>query len=155
MKLKDDAISLDTKLANQFQSLISSGWKSQALYVAAELGIADHLASGPHHSAEIAEVLGADQQCLQRLLWALSALGVCAERENGNFELTDLGALLQASSPQSLRASTLWWGRYLWPCGAISCTASGRAKALASIYSEQRNSSTSRTIQVPLPSSIG
>jgi hypothetical protein len=114
MELRDEAISVDAKLANQFQSLMTSSWKSQALYVAAELGIADLLASAPRHGAEMAEALGADQQCLQRLLWALSALGICAEREDGNFELTDLGALLQDSSPHSLRATTLWWGRNLW-----------------------------------------
>jgi Dimerisation domain len=111
MELRDEAISVDAKLANQFQSLMSSSWKSQALYVAAELGIADLLASAPRHSAEMAKALGADQQCLQRLLWALSALGICAEREDGNFELTDLGALLQDSSPYSLRARASPWDK--------------------------------------------
>ena len=155
MELRDEAISVDAKLANQFQSLMTSSWKSQALYVAAELGIADLLASAPRHGAEMAEALGADQQCLQRLLWALSALGICAEREDGNFELTDPDALRRTLLLIPCARLHCGGGAICGPCGATFCTASGRAKARARISLGQRDFSTSRTIRPRLPSSIG
>jgi hypothetical protein len=103
------------ELTERFQSILTGSWKTQALYVAAELKIADLLATGARTSAELAAAAGADAPSLHRLLRALSALGLCEEREDGRFALTPLGALLQEGSPHSLRAWTLWWGHHLWP----------------------------------------
>jgi SAM-dependent methyltransferase len=102
-------------LIERFQSILTGSWKAQALYAAAELRIADFLAAGPRTSADLAASAGAHPQSLHRLLRALSALDLCAERTDGSFELTSLGALLQEQSPHSLRAWTVWWGHYLWP----------------------------------------
>jgi SAM-dependent methyltransferase len=103
------------ELADQFQSVLTASWKTQALCVAAELRLADLLADGPRTSTQLASSTGAEPRALHRLLRALSAIDVCVEREDGRFELRPLGTMLQEESPHSLRAWTMWWGRYLWP----------------------------------------
>ena len=55
-------------------------WVSQAVYVAAKLGIADLLADSPKSCEEIAGATGADCDSLFRLLRALASLGVVANR---------------------------------------------------------------------------
>lgn len=102
-------------LSAEFQAILTGSWKAQALYVAAELRLADHLAAGPQESAALAAATGADAPSLHRLLRALATLGLCVEQDDGRFALTPLGALLQEDSPSSLRATTLWWGKHLWP----------------------------------------
>jgi hypothetical protein len=102
-------------LSERFQSILTGSWKAQALYVAAELRLADLLATGPQESAALAAAAQVHQPSLHRLLRALATLGLCVEQEDSRFALTPLGTLLQESSPTSLRATTLWWGKHLWP----------------------------------------
>ena len=98
--------------------LIAGGWTTQALHVAARLGIADRLADGPRSAAALADALGAHAESLHRLLRALTALGVTAEPERGVFALTPLGAHLRADAPGSVRSWALFWGGSLWPIWA-------------------------------------
>jgi SAM-dependent methyltransferase len=88
---------------------------SQAVSVAAELRIADLLASGLSKVDELALATGAHPPSLHRLLRALASVEVCAEREDGSFSLSPMGALLCADAPNSLRSWILWCGRYQWP----------------------------------------
>ena len=94
--------------------LIEAKWTTQALGVAAELGIADHLALGTHDVAGLAAATGCQQASLHRLMRALAGLGVCTEREDGAFELARLGRLLCAEAKPSLRAWAVWSARYHW-----------------------------------------
>jgi len=88
---------------------------TQALYVAARLGLADLLHDGPWGSDELARATGADAGALRRLLRALVSLGVLAEDADGRFVLTELGALLRSDVPGSLRAAAVFWGdERLW-----------------------------------------
>jgi orsellinic acid C2-O-methyltransferase len=103
------------ELAERFQSILTGSWKTQVLYVAAELRLAELLAAGPRSSADLASSVGAHPQSMHRLLRALSALELCVEHGDGSFALTPLGTLLQEDSPNSLRAWTMWWGHHLWP----------------------------------------
>ena len=105
----------DVELTEQFHSILTGSWKTQALYVAAELRLADLLADGPRTSAQLASSSGADPGALHRLMQALSTIEICAERDDGRFELRPLGTMLLEESPRTLRAWTIWWGRYLWP----------------------------------------
>lgn len=82
----------------------------QVLYVAAELGVADHLADGPKRSAELAQALGAHAPSLQRLLRALASLDLLAEHDDDSFGLTPVGELLRSDVPGSLRAAALYFG---------------------------------------------
>lgn len=76
---------------------------SRAVYLAAELGIADLLAAGPRTAAELAEATQADEAALYRVLRLLAALGVLTEPEPRSFGLTVLGDRLRSDVPASMR----------------------------------------------------
>ena len=84
-------------------------WASQAVYVAAKLGIADLLADGPKCSEEIARASGANENAICRLLRALASLGVLAH-EHHLFHLTEMGMPLRSGVPGSLRSMLLTLG---------------------------------------------
>lgn len=76
---------------------------SQAIHVAAKLGVADVLADGAKSIRHIAQETQTHPQFLYRLLRALASMGIFAETETGNFELTPRAALLQSRVPGSLK----------------------------------------------------
>ena len=92
----------------------------QALHVAAELAIADHLSNGPRTVEQLAHATGAERSSLYRLLRMLAGLDVVGEETDGRFALTALGATLTSEGPGSVRdwalfvgAPEMWevWGR--------------------------------------------
>jgi hypothetical protein len=83
---------------------------SAALYVVAELKIADLLAEGPQRSADLAAATGTHGAPLERVLRALASRGVFAEDEAGRFRLTPTAELLRSDVPHSVRAVALSWG---------------------------------------------
>lgn len=83
-------------------------WVSQCVYVAAVLGVADHLEGGPMPSEALASRTGTHAPTLYRLLRALASVGVLAEDSEG-FSLTPVGALLK-SGPTGLRAMAIHLG---------------------------------------------
>jgi hypothetical protein len=78
-------------------------WVAQALYVAARLGIADHLNAGPKTADELAAATGAQPRELYRVLRALASVGVFAEGEDGRFRMTRLSDGLRSDVPKSAR----------------------------------------------------
>jgi O-methyltransferase domain/Dimerisation domain len=94
--------------------LASAHYVSQALYVAAHLGIADHLADGPQTHETLAAQTATHAPSLRRVLRLLASAGVFAERADGRFELTPIGAALR-SGPGSFRATArLFGGPMVW-----------------------------------------
>jgi len=83
-------------------NLTAGKWVSQAIAVAAELGIADLLKDGPRTAADIARTANASEDGVYRLLRALGSVGLFAETGNRRFRLTPLGRLLCIDSPQAL-----------------------------------------------------
>src|SRR5260370_38061407 len=67
---------------------------SQAIYAAAALGVADHLAVGALSAAELAAAVNADTDGLRRLMRALSSEGVFTEFEGGRFCLAPASRVL-------------------------------------------------------------
>jgi len=88
--------------------------QSQAIYVAAKLGLADLLQAGPKNITDLAQATGTNQPALYRLLRALTSIGVFAENGDGNFELTPLSAALLNDIPMSLRHYVLLMGDPTW-----------------------------------------
>jgi SAM-dependent methyltransferase len=78
-----------------------------ALRIAAERGIADHLAEGPKTVAALAEKAGLPAESLQRLLRGLSAFGVFEESADGMFSQTELSACMRRGAIPSLREMIL------------------------------------------------
>ncbi len=66
---------------------------SQAIAVAAELGIADLLKDGAKSAADIARAANASEDGVYRLLRALGSVGLFAETGKRRFRLTPLGKL--------------------------------------------------------------
>jgi len=95
--------------------IVSGSWKTQAVYVAARLGIADRLHDSPRSAAELASEIGAHGPSLERLLRALAAIAIVRLRTDGTFELTPSGSLLREEAPDSLRAWVIHWGGTCWP----------------------------------------
>jgi hypothetical protein len=97
----------DPSLADQMARMITGYWTSQAIYVAARLGIADLLVDGPRTADELARATGTHARSLYRLLRALASLGVFAEDTERRFSLTPLAEPLRADAPGSQRATVL------------------------------------------------
>lgn len=82
----------------------------QALYVAADLGLADLLARGPKTAEELAESTKADATSLNRLLRMLTGPGVFELEADGTFALTALGSTLKSEGADSVRDWALFVG---------------------------------------------
>src|SRR5262249_37449307 len=88
---------------------------TQAIYVAAQLGISDILSEGPLATTEIAKRAGADPEAVYRLLRVLSGYSVFAEMEDGRFRLTPMASALRDDAPDSMRGMALLMGQpLLW-----------------------------------------
>jgi hypothetical protein len=101
--------------AGDLQGLIKAYQISQAIHVAAVLGVADHMAAGPRASDEIAAAVDAHPRTLYRLLRALAAAGVFHEHEHRRFSLTPMGECLRSDAEESVRPSAIYLGQaYRW-----------------------------------------
>lgn len=83
---------------------------SQAIYVAAKLGIADLLNDEPMSAEELAQETETDARSLYRVLRALASAGIFSEVEERRFALTPLAEVLRSDAQGSLRASAIFMG---------------------------------------------
>lgn len=90
--------------------MLTGCWISQALSVAATLGLADLLQEGPQSCETLAEATQTHAGALYRVLRALASVGVFAEDEAGRFRLTPLADLLRTDAPGSLCAFAIMLG---------------------------------------------
>jgi hypothetical protein len=90
--------------------LISGYWVSQAIYVAAKLGLADLVRHSPRTVDELAGETSTHAPALYRLLRALASVGVFAETHDGRFAQTPLSAGLQSGVLGSKRALAIMMG---------------------------------------------
>jgi hypothetical protein len=111
----DTVLSDDSALSREpLLRLIDSYRQSQALHVAATLGIADLLEDGPRSVDDLAEATDTDPSALYRLLRALASVGVFAETD-GAFSLTPPATYLRSGAPGSIRAWAIHIGQpYFW-----------------------------------------
>jgi SAM-dependent methyltransferase len=96
--------------AHELLRLLDGYRAVQALYAAAELGLADHLAPGARDADQLARAVGANPESLRRLLRALASLGVVVENAGGDFALAAAGEPLRSNVPGSLRAAVIYYG---------------------------------------------
>ena len=94
----------------ELMQLINGYRVSQALHVAATLGVADQLKDGPKSHDALAQACGVHPTSLYRLLRALAAVGVFHETGNKEFSLTPLGVCLTSDAPRSPRNYARWIG---------------------------------------------
>ncbi|WP_235885285.1 acetylserotonin O-methyltransferase [Bradyrhizobium frederickii] len=106
---------MTTNAFSDLMRLINGYQISQAIHVAARLGIADHLSHGPLSSNELARLSESHPRTLYRLLRALASAGVFHEAENRTFSLTPMGECLRSDSPTPLDGWAAYVGRpYAW-----------------------------------------
>jgi ubiquinone/menaquinone biosynthesis C-methylase UbiE len=85
----------ETPIEESFLQMFSGYWVSQAIYVAAKLGIADLLAERQMSHEELAASTGSTHPAsLYRLLRALSGIGIFVEGDDAKFSLTPLATPL-------------------------------------------------------------
>lgn len=122
--------------AERLFQMITGFAVSQAIYVAARLGIADLLKDGPKGTAELAKSAGADDGALYRLLRFLASQGIFAECDNDRFKLTPLGECLQTGASGSMRTWAIFWGEeWVWrPWGELLYSVRNGLPAVDRIY---------------------
>jgi hypothetical protein len=83
---------------------------TQALYVAAKLGIADLLSAKPLPVSELAARTETHERSLYRVLRSLASVGVFEETDPQVFALTPLAEPLRSDAPNSMRGGLIFMG---------------------------------------------
>jgi ubiquinone/menaquinone biosynthesis C-methylase UbiE len=94
----------------QISRMLTGYWISQALYVAAKLGLADLLKDGPRNADDLASATQSQPRALYRLLRGLASVGAFAEDDHHRFSLTPLGNCLRSDVPGSQRSLAIMTG---------------------------------------------
>ena len=103
------------KPAEDLRRLLLSYRISQAIHVAAVLGLSDRLADGPQSATELARSTGSHARSLYRLLRALATVGVYEELDGERFRNTPLSEALRPDAPASIAGHAAFIGRpYHW-----------------------------------------
>ncbi len=106
----------------QILQLATSRFLAKPLYVAAQLGVADLLASGPQTVEELARRTETHAPSLYRVLRCLASVGIFRETDGRAFELTPAAQMILRGDG-SLRPMVLWlgdprvdhvWESFLW-----------------------------------------
>jgi len=96
--------------ATRLLQLMTGAWRTQAIAVAAELRLADHIAGQPEATVEqLASATATDPDSLARLVRYLAGLGI-VERSHASVRLTELGELLRTDVSPSLHALAVLYG---------------------------------------------
>ena len=100
-------IAPDVAATEQMLQMMSGLWVSRGIYVAAKLGISDHLKSGPKTAEQLAGLTEANADALYRILRMLSGVGIYKEGSDRTFSLTPMAATLISDAPGSLRPGAI------------------------------------------------
>jgi len=91
------------ELSFKMYELISGYWIACCIYTAAKLDIADKLLNGPLTLEELTNATSSHEKSLNRLMRALTSVGIFEEKENGQYALNDFGATLCTDVPGSVK----------------------------------------------------
>ena len=98
--------------------IASGAMLTQAIGVAAKLGIADLIKDGGTNVDELAKATGADARSLFRVLRSLASVGVFRESAPRTFENTPMSVLLRSETPDSLKNFAIFmaepWHYNVW-----------------------------------------
>ena len=105
--MSDKSSELFPSELGQISHLIYGYMTSQAIAVAAKLGIADLLKEEARTAEELASATKAHAPSLVRLLRMLTSVGVFAEDADGRFRNTPLSEFLRDDNPRSARGQAV------------------------------------------------
>jgi hypothetical protein len=91
--------------------LVNGYQVTQAIHVAAALGIADLLREGPRDNDALARDTDSHAPSLHRVLRALAAVGVLHEGDDGRFALTAIGECLRSDAAEPVGGWAAFVGR--------------------------------------------
>ena len=83
---------------------------SQALFVAAKLGIADIMSDGSNTADELAKATGVNSRSIYYLMRMLISVGVFSREDNDKFQLNPMGKHLLTGTSDSLRGTVMAMG---------------------------------------------
>ena len=95
----------------ELRSMIDAPLTTQAIYVAAKLGIADLLKDGPRGTEELASAVSVNSHNLYRVLRTLASVGIFSQTKDNLFELTPQAEYLRSDVPGSLCSWALLAGQ--------------------------------------------
>jgi hypothetical protein len=104
-------VSREERPADPLRRLVDGFQVTQAIHVAATLGIPDLLAAGPRTSEDLAAATGSDERSLYRLLRALASIGIFHEEDGRRFASTPLAARLQKDASETMYGWAAFIGR--------------------------------------------
>jgi len=99
------------RAALELHRLLNGFQITQAIYVAAVLGLADQITAHPRPAAEIAVAVNAHPGALYRLLRALAALDIFREHDDRCFSMTAMGDCLRTESLHPVRPHAIFIGQ--------------------------------------------
>ena len=114
-KMRDDERMHHEQAAADLLRMIDAFKISQAIHVAAVLGVADRISAGVCGTDDIADAVGADRGAMYRLLRALAAIGVLREDGHRRFLLTPMGECLCSGADLPVGQHAILMGQpYYW-----------------------------------------
>jgi SAM-dependent methyltransferase len=118
--------------------MMLGAWLTQAIYVAAELGIADVLGNGPATAKELSSAVKAKEENLSRVMRALCSAEIFNNDRQGKYTLAPIGELLRSDIPDSKRAYARIAGAELYTSweGLLKSVRTGR-QAFHSRYGKE------------------
>src|SRR3954469_5632053 len=120
----------------QVIQMATAYWVSRAVYVAAQLGIADLLKDGARDAEDLAGATDTYAPALRRVLRSLASVGLFRTDQHGRFSLTPLGATLQSDAPGAARSTVIalsggwWWSAWGEALHSVRTGETGVQKAL-------------------------
>jgi hypothetical protein len=93
----------DFTKAQSMIELFNSYIPTRVIYVAAKLGLADHIGDDGALAQDLAAELNVHPDALYRLMRVLAGLGILRQHDHDRFFVTPFGDTLRKDSPQSVR----------------------------------------------------
>lgn len=101
--------------------MAAGGMKSQLIFLAAKLELADRLKNGPKTTDELSREIKCDEESLYRFMRALAIFKVITEISPRKFKTTKYGRTLEQGHPKSLYPLAVLTGESFWrdPLGGL------------------------------------
>jgi ubiquinone/menaquinone biosynthesis C-methylase UbiE len=105
------------ELIANLRQMVGGFARTQELYTAVKLGIADILADGSKQAVEIARSAQTQHKALYRFMRVLVTRNILFQDENGAFKLTAMGQFLRSDHPESICNLIIFIGEVNYPVG--------------------------------------
>lgn len=109
--MRRDNVTSSARAALELHRLLNGFQITQAIHVAAVLGLADQITAHPRPVAEIGAAVDAHPGALYRLLRVLAALGIFREHDDRCFSMTAMGDCLRTASLHPVRPHAIFVGQ--------------------------------------------